>query len=160
MVVVVHIFLKHNGLSGQVISSLNCVVNQYCAWSFVHVITMHAICEGLIFSNGQEFRLGPLFVAYEDWDQIIDLFVETFKQLSISANVSENRNATPATMWEKVDSLMTIAVTKGLGIEDTIPNAFGSNHHPYHLLCKSHTVEALNHSVWSNKKYLKASTLT
>ena len=31
MVAVVLIFLKHNGLSGQVISSLNCVVNQYCA---------------------------------------------------------------------------------------------------------------------------------
>ena len=33
-----------------------------------------------------------------------------------------------------------------LGIEDTIPNALGSNHHPYHFLCKNHTAEALDHS--------------
>ena len=33
---------------------------------------------------------------------------------------------------------------KNLGIEDTIPNALDSNHHPYYLLCKSHTVEALD----------------
>ena len=47
-------------------------------------------------------------------------------------------------MWEKVDLLMTNAVTKNLGIEDTIPNAFGSNCHPYHLLYKSHIVEELD----------------
>ena len=28
----------------------------------------------------------------------------------------------------------------------TLPNALGSNHHPYHLLCKIHTAEALDHS--------------
>ena len=49
-------------------------------------------------------------------------------------------------MWEKVDLLMTSAVTKTLGIEDTIPNVLGSNHHPYHLLCKNHTVAALDRS--------------
>ena len=72
--------------------------------------------------------------------------METFKRLSISANVSENQHTTPVTMWEKVDSVMTDVVTKNLGIEDKIPNALGSNHHPYHLLCKSHTVEALDRS--------------
>ena len=41
---------------------------------------------------------------------------------------------------------MTDAVTKNLGIEETIPDALGSMHHPYHLLCKSHTVEALDRS--------------
>ena len=41
---------------------------------------------------------------------------------------------------------MTDAVTKNLGIKDTIPNVLGSNHHPYHLLCKSYTVEALDSS--------------
>ena len=64
--------------------------------------------------------------------------------MSVSTNVSENQNTTPATMWEKVDLLMTNAVTKNLGIEDTIPNAFGSNCHPYHLLYKSHIVEELD----------------
>ena len=49
-------------------------------------------------------------------------------------------------MWEKVDAIMTDAVTKNLGIEDTIPNALGTEHHPHHLLCKSHTVEALDRS--------------
>ena len=38
---------------------------------------------------------------------------------------------------------MTDAVRKKIGIENTIPNALGSNHHPYHLLCKSHTVETV-----------------
>ena len=35
---------------------------------------------------------------------------------------------------------------KNLGIEDILSNALGSNHHPYHFLCKSHTVEALDRS--------------
>ena len=100
----------------------------------------------IIFSNSQEFRLRPLFFAYEDRDQITELFVETFKRLSISANVFENRNTTPAIMWEKVDSLMTDTVTKNLRTKDTISNALGSNHDPYHLLCKSHTVEVLDRS--------------
>ena len=109
--------------------------------------TSHSSIDGewpsliIIFSNGQEFRLRPLFFAYEDWDQITGLFMETFKRLSISANISENQNKTPATVWEKVDSLVTNAVTKSLGIEDTIPNALGSSHHPYHcarVMCKSH----------------------
>lgn len=46
-------------------------------------------------------------------------------------------------MWEKADLLMTSAVTKILGIEDTIPNVLGFNHHPYHL---NHTVAALDRS--------------
>ena len=69
--------------------------------------------------------------------------MKTFKQLSISANVSENRNTTPATLCKKVELFMTDAVRKKIGIENTIPNALGSNHHPYHLLCKSRTVETL-----------------
>ena len=88
-------------------------------------LTSHSSIDGewpsliIIFSNSQEFRLLQLFFAYEDQDQITELFVETFKRLSISANVFENQNTTPATMWEKLDLLMTNAVTKNLGIEDT-----------------------------------------
>ena len=41
---------------------------------------------------------------------------------------------------------MTDAVTKNLGVESTIPAALESSHHPYHLLCKSHRVEALDRS--------------
>ena len=73
--------------------------------------------------------------GHEDRDQITELFVETFKQLSISVNVSKNQYATPEAIVGKSRFLfMTDAVTKNLGIEDMIPNALGSNHHPYHLL--------------------------
>ena len=41
---------------------------------------------------------------------------------------------------------MTGAVTKNLGMEDTILDALGSKHHPFHFLCKSHTVEAIDKS--------------
>ena len=37
-----------------------------------------------------------------------------------------------------------ICCNKNLGIEETISNALGSTHQPYHLLCKSHTVKALD----------------
>ena len=41
--------------------------------------TSHSSIDGeIIFSNGQEFRLRPLFFAYEDQDQITELFLETF----------------------------------------------------------------------------------
>ena len=112
--------------------------------------TSHSTIDGewpsliIIFSNSQEFRLRPLLFAYEDQDQITELFVETLKRLSVSANLFENVSTTPATMWEKVNSLMTDPVKTNLGIEGTIPNALGSSHHPCHLLCKSHTVEALD----------------
>ena len=41
---------------------------------------------------------------------------------------------------------MRDAATKNLNIEETIPDALGSSHHPYHLLCKDHNVEALGES--------------
>ena len=42
--------------------------------------------------------------------------------------------------------LMTDAVTKNLKIEDNIATALGTTYKPMHLLCKSHTVEALDRS--------------
>ena len=100
----------------------------------------------LRFSDGEEFRLRPLFFAYEDRDQITELFVETFKRLSAALSILENEQIEPSDLWEKIDALMTDSVSKNLGIEETIPHALGSEHHPYHLLCKSHTVEALDRS--------------
>ena len=38
------------------------------------------------------------------------------------------------------------SVTKNLKIEQNIAGMLGSSHIPYHLLCKSHSVEALNQS--------------
>ena len=100
----------------------------------------------LTFSNKEEYRLRPLFFAYEDREQITTLFVETLTRLACAASTYYNEYVTPATLWEKVDALMTDAVTKNLSIENTIPDAIGSTHHPLHLLCKSHTVEAFDKS--------------
>lgn len=93
----------------------------------------------------EEYRLRPIFFAYEDRDQITKLFCETFERLAAAISM---RGVTiePATLWERVDALMTDAVTKNLGIEETVPGALGSTHHPFHLLCKSHTVEAIDRS--------------
>ena len=41
---------------------------------------------------------------------------------------------------------MTDAVTKNLKIEDNIATALGTKYQPMHLLCKRHTVEALDRS--------------
>ena len=70
---------------------------------------------------------------------------------------------------EKVDAIMTDAVTKKLEIEEKIAKALDSSHIPLHLLCKSHTVEALDKSSSEvlneieksvkQQEYLKKSTL-
>ena len=74
------------------------------------------------------------------------MFFETFKRLSTALSVLENLEIEPAVLWEKIDALMTDSVSKNLGIEDTIPEAIGSAHRPYNLLCKSHRVEAQHRS--------------
>ena len=100
----------------------------------------------LSFSDGLEYRFRSLFFAYEDRQQITDLFFETFSCLSMALNVSTDENIEPVRLREKVDAIMTDAVTKNLGIEETVLTTLGSSHQPYHLLCKSHTVEALDRS--------------
>ena len=70
---------------------------------------------------------------------------------------------------EKVDAIMTDAVTKNLEIEEKIAKALDSSYMPLHLLCKSHTVEALDKSSLEvlneieksvkQQEYLKKSTL-
>ena len=99
----------------------------------------------LRFTDGLEYRLRALFFAYEDRQQITDLFVETFSRLSMPLNVSTDENIEPVRLWEKVDAIMTDALTKNLGIEEAV-STLGSSHQPYHLLCKSHTIEALDRS--------------
>ena len=49
-------------------------------------------------------------------------------------------------LWENVTVIMTDAVGKNLHIEDDIASALNSNYKPLHLLCKAHTVEALDRS--------------
>ena len=41
---------------------------------------------------------------------------------------------------------MTDSATKNLKIEEGVPEVLGSEYIPYHLLCKSHVVEALDRS--------------
>ena len=97
-------------------------------------------------SNGEEFRLRPLFFAFEDRDQITDLLVETFKRLGAAISVIENFTIQPSYLWGKVDALVTDSVTKNLSIEITIAASVNSLRHPHHMLCKSHTVEGIDGS--------------
>ena len=98
----------------------------------------------LYFSNGDEYFLRPLFLAYEDRKQIAELLVETYSRLSVAASVDKQENITPAALWEKTDAIMTDSVSKNPKIEHLIGESLGSDHRPYHLLCKSHTVEKLD----------------
>ena len=55
-----------------------------------------------------------------------------------------NKTVEAKGLWEKTVSIMTNAVSKNLKIEDDVSKALGSNHKPYHLLCKSHLVEGFD----------------
>ena len=94
----------------------------------------------------EEVRLRPLFFAYEDRDQITSLFVESFNRLAAAGSLRQGTRCEPDQLWKQVDCLMTDAVTKNLEIEKTIAAALRLSHIPLHLLCKSHTVEALDRS--------------
>ena len=41
-------------------------------------------------SSGKEFRLRPIFFAYEDREQIMELFCETFRRLAAAVSVLKN----------------------------------------------------------------------
>ena len=82
--------------------------------------------------------LRPLFFAFEDREQIVELIVETLKRLHVAA---DNPSLTTIDIWEKIDALMTDAVSKNLKIETGVAECLASKHVPYHLLCKSHTCE-------------------
>ena len=85
--------------------------------------------------------LCPLFFAYGDRSQIISLIVETLNRLSVAAS---KLNLTAANLWEKIDAVMTDAVTKNLKIEEGVSEKLQSSHVPLHLLCKSRTCERLD----------------
>ena len=93
------------------------------------------------FSSGEEFVLRPVFFAYEDRQQIVDLLVETYHRLLLAVSVHLGQEITSKQLWEKSVSIMTDSVAKKLQIEDGIAETLNSIHIPYHLLCKSHTVE-------------------
>lgn len=100
----------------------------------------------LNFSGKKRFSLRPLFFAYEDRAQIVSLIVETLTRLAILASAKTFIEVTAKELWEQIDVIMTDSVEKNLKIEDGISSKVGSQHIPLHLLCKAHTVEALDRS--------------
>ena len=98
------------------------------------------------FSDKQHFRLRPLLSALKDWAQIVSLIVESFEHLACAASIFMEREITSSQLWEHVDAFMTDSVAKNLEVEKIVPQIIGSNHIPYHILCKSHTVEKLDKS--------------
>ena len=50
----------------------------------------------LVFSDGSEYGLYPLFFAYEDSQQITNLIVETYKILAAAVTVTCNSNVAAA----------------------------------------------------------------
>ena len=101
----------------------------------------------LKFSTRTEYRLRPLFFAYENQQQITKLFVEISSRLAMTLSVTyQNQNIQPSSLREKIDALMTDIDTKNLSIEDAISTLLKSGYKTYHLLCKSHRVEAIDRS--------------
>ena len=84
--------------------------------------------------------LRALFFAFEDREQIVRLFVETLKRLSVASGGLYSAKQ----LWENVTNIMTDAFTKNLKIECRIAEVLESKHIPYHTLCKSHTCEKLD----------------
>ena len=87
----------------------------------------------------------PLFFAFEDRAQIVKLLVETCEHLALLVD-SNQESATAKNLWEKTSIIMTDSLEKNLHIEKGIAKELKSNHVPYHFLCKTHTVEALDRS--------------
>ena len=92
----------------------------------------------LIFSDGQEFRLKPLFFAYKDHQQISELL----NPLSIATTAFYGFKESPSDLRQKNDAIMTDAATKNLSIASEL----NSQHKLMHLRCKSYTPEALDRS--------------
>jgi hypothetical protein len=72
-------------------------------------------------SNGKTFKLRPFTLAKETQDTIADFFVAEIRRIAIAAGVDD-----PSRIWELVDSLMTDAAAKNLGIETVIAQKLGN----------------------------------
>ena len=100
-------------------------------------------CLILIFTNNLRFSLRPLFFAYEDRENIVRLIVETYIRLAL-AITSTDQAVSAKDLLEKTKAIMTDSVSKNLKIEEGVADVSQSNYKPYHLLCKSHFVEAFD----------------
>ena len=72
--------------------------------------------------------------------------METYEHLAAAATIVSGKIVTTANLWEKTDAFMTDAASKNLEIEKLVPRILNSEYQPYHILCKSHTVEKLDQS--------------
>ena len=81
--------------------------------------------------------LWPLFFAYEDCVNITDLIIGTLEQLAIAGREVLSQDLSAKTLWENIDNFMTDSVTKNKEVENCVAEKLGSNHIPYHLLCKA-----------------------
>ena len=95
----------------------------------------------LNFREGLRFNLRPVYVAYEDRENIARVLAETYERLAVAAEVKMSTPVSAKELWEKTDNLMTDSVTKNLNIGPLIASKLGSSHIPKALLCNAHVVE-------------------
>ena len=94
-------------------------------------------------SKCQMISLRPLFFAFEDRQQITLLITETLRRLQFAIDGTVDHDRVVA-LWERIDAVMTDAVSKNLNVENSVADSLNSEHVPYHILCKSHTCERLD----------------
>ena len=73
------------------------------------------------------------------------MIFETYLRLALTIT-STDQAVSVKDLWEKTTAIMTDFVSKNLKIEDGVIDVLKSNYKPYHLLCKSHLVEAFDRS--------------
>ena len=81
----------------------------------------------LNFSDGYQFVLRPLYFAYEDRKQIVDLLIESLPRLANAASIETKCQITVNALWEKIESFMTDAVAKNLKVTEYIAVKIQSN---------------------------------
>ena len=112
------------------------------------------VCLLLNFSDGYQHRLRPIYMAYEDRENIIRYIVESYSRLAVLIKNARNIDITPAELWDQTTALMTDAVSKNHKVEEGVSAALGTQHVPHHLFCKSHTVGGVEGLDKSNIKAL------
>ena len=95
----------------------------------------------LNFRDGIRFNLRPVYVAYEDRENIARVLIETYERLAVAAEVKLSKPVSAKDLWENIDNLMTDSVTKNLKVGELIASKLGSSHIPKALLCNAHVVE-------------------
>ena len=90
-------------------------------------------------SNGVQFDLRPLTMAFEDRENIIRFVVETYKRIASAVSIILKNTVVPTIIWEKTTFVSTDAVSKNHYIGEGVAEKLGCSHVQVHVLCKSHT---------------------